>query len=103
VQVEVAVGDRLAGIVIGTAAGLSVWRLSRQTELLAHADLPGGAGDVRRDDVGCVPVQAAAGPVIPHGGPRVSVGGGLLHVAQRHARVETGRERITNRVEYLSS
>ena len=28
--------------------------------------------------------------VIPHGGPRVSVGGGLLHVAQRHPGVESG-------------
>jgi hypothetical protein len=43
--------------------------------------LPGGAGEVGGDDVGCVPVQAAAGPVVPHRGPRVSVGGGLVNVA----------------------
>jgi hypothetical protein len=29
--------------------------------------------------------------------------GGFLDVTQRHSSVETGRERITNRVEYLSS
>jgi hypothetical protein len=55
VHVEVAVSDRLVAIVIGTAAGPSAWRLGRQTELLAHADLPGGAGDIAW-------VQAAAGP-----------------------------------------
>jgi hypothetical protein len=99
VHVEIAVSDRLAAIVIGTATGLSAWRLSRQTERLARADLPGGAGHVCRDDVGSVPVQAAAGPVIPHAGPRVSVGGGLLNVAQRHARVEGGgNERVPQRV-----
>jgi hypothetical protein len=61
--------------------------------------LPGGAGDVGGDDVGSVPVQAAAGPVVPHCGSRVSVGGGLLHVAQRHASVERGGdERVSERV-----
>jgi hypothetical protein len=37
VHVGVAVSDRLAAIVIGTATGRSVWRLGRQTERLAHA------------------------------------------------------------------
>ncbi len=61
--------------------------------------LPGGAGDVGGDDVGSVPVQAAAGPVVPHCGSRVCMGGGLLHVAQRHASVETGGdERVPERV-----
>jgi hypothetical protein len=31
------------------------------------------------------------------------MGGSFLDVAQWHPRIETGRERITNRVEYLSS
>ena len=35
--------------------------------------LPGGACDVGGDDVGGVPVQAAAGPVVPHRGSRVSM------------------------------
>jgi hypothetical protein len=38
-----------------------------------------------------VPVQAAAGPVVPHRGPRIGVRGGLLHVAQGHSRVGRGR------------
>ncbi len=39
--------------------------------------LPGGARDVAG-----VPVQAAAGPVMPHRGPRVSMGRRFPHVAQ---------------------
>jgi hypothetical protein len=65
--------------------------------------LSGGAGEVGGDDVGGMPVQAASGPVIPHCGSRVSVGGGLLHVTERHTGIETGRERITNHAEYLSA
>src|SRR5271154_4611831 len=57
--------------------------------------LSGGAGEVGGDDVGCVPVQAAAGPVVSHGGARVSVGGCLLDVTERHAGVERrGDERV---------
>jgi hypothetical protein len=93
VHVRVALSDRLAAIVIGTATGLSVWRLGRQTERLVHADLPGGAGDVRGDDVGRVPVQAAGRPVVSHRGPQVRVGGGLLHVTQRHTGVESGGDK----------
>jgi hypothetical protein len=32
------------------------------------------------DDVGRVAVQAAAGTVVPHGGARIGMGGGFLHV-----------------------
>jgi len=46
--------------------------------------LPGGSGDVGGDDVGGVPVEGGAGAVVAHGGPRVGVRGGFLHVAQRH-------------------
>jgi hypothetical protein len=63
---------------------------SRQAELPTAAGLPGGARDVGGDDVGGVPVQAAASPVVPHRGPRVSVRGGLLDIAQRHAGIERG-------------
>jgi hypothetical protein len=63
---------------------------------------PGGACDVSGDDIGRMPVQAAAGPVIPHRGSRVSMRRGFLDVAQRDPSVETGRERITNHAEYLS-
>jgi hypothetical protein len=52
--------------------------------------LPGGAGDVRRDDVGGVPVQGRAGPVIAHRGSRVRVRGGFLHVSQRDPCVQGG-------------
>jgi hypothetical protein len=50
-----------------------------------------------------VPVQAASGSVVPDRGAEISMGGSFLDVAQWHPRIETGRERITNRVEYLSS
>jgi hypothetical protein len=82
VHVEVAVSDRLAVIAIGTATSLSVWRLGRQTERLAHTDLPGGAGDVGRDDVGRVPVQAAA----PHVCSRRSSGADLSHIYEARRR-----------------
>ena len=59
--------------------------------------LPRGARDVGGDDVGRVPVQAAAGPVIPHSRPRVCMRGGLLLVAQRHAGIESGGD-VSQRV-----
>ena len=73
VCVEVAVSDRLAVGVIGAAAALSVWRLGPPDGAASRWGLPGGAGEVGGDDVGRVPVQAAAGPVVPHGGSGVSV------------------------------
>jgi hypothetical protein len=78
---------------------LSVWRLGPPDGTASRYQLPGGAGNVSGDDVGGVPVQAAAGPVVPHRGPRVSMRSGLLNVAQRHARVEGGGdERVPQRV-----
>ena len=56
----------------------------------SRCELPGGACDVGGDDIGRMPVQAAAGPVVPNCGSRVGVGGGLLDVAQRHAGVQGG-------------
>jgi hypothetical protein len=56
----------------------------------ADARLPGSARDVSRDDVGGVPVQAAAGPVVPHRGSRIAMRGGFLHVAQRDPGVQSG-------------
>jgi hypothetical protein len=64
--------------------------------------LAGRACDVGGDNIGRVPVQAAAGPVISHRGPRVRVGGGFLHVAQRDPGIQTGREHCSNHAEYLS-
>jgi hypothetical protein len=46
--------------------------------------LPGGAGEVGGDDVGRVPVQAAAGAVVPHRGQGIGVRGGFLHIPQWH-------------------
>ena len=60
------------------------------------AVLPGGACEVGCDDVGCVPVQAAAGPVVPHPGARVSVRRCLLHVPQRHPSIETNWRAVMN-------
>ena len=48
-------------------------------------------------------VQVGACPVVTHRGARVGVTGGDLDVPEVHAGIETGRERFTNRVEYLSS
>jgi len=54
----------------------------------------GGAGEAGRNDVGSVPIQRNTGAVIPHSGPRVTVRGGFLNVAQRHAGVEGCRENV---------
>jgi hypothetical protein len=43
--------------------------------------LPGGTGDISGDNVGGVPVETAAGAVVSHGGPGISVGGGFLHIS----------------------
>jgi len=53
--------------------------------------LPGGTSEVGRDDVGRVPVQAAAGTVIPHGSPGIGVRGGFLDVPERHPIPELAR------------
>jgi hypothetical protein len=61
--------------------------------------LPGGSGDVGGDDVGGVTVEAGARPVLAHGGARVGVGRGFLHVPQRHPGIERrGDERVSQRV-----
>jgi hypothetical protein len=52
--------------------------------------LSGRPGDVGGDDIGGVSVQRGAGPVVAHGGVRVGVRGGLLHVAQRDSGVKRG-------------
>jgi hypothetical protein len=60
--------------------------------------LPGGTGEVGGDDVGGVPVQAAAGAVVAHRGARVGVRGGFLHVAERDPGVQRGGdERVPQR------
>jgi hypothetical protein len=59
-----------------------------------------GGGHVSGEDVVGAAVEVLAGSVLAHGGPRVSVAGGDLYVAQVYARVETGRERCSNRVEW---
>ena len=52
--------------------------------------LPGGTCEVGGDDIGRMPVKAAAGAVVSHRGPRVGMRGGLLNVPQRHSGVERG-------------
>src|SRR5262249_58486678 len=49
----------------------------------SRCELPGGASDIGGGDVGRMPVQAAAGAVISHRGPWVSMRGSFLDVAQR--------------------
>jgi hypothetical protein len=54
------------------------------------AGLPSGAREVGRDDIGRVPVQAAASPVIPHCRLRIGVRGGFLDIPQRYPGIERG-------------
>jgi hypothetical protein len=42
----------------------------------------GGAGDERGHDVGRVPVEGRAAPVVTHRGARIGMRGGFLHVPQ---------------------
>ena len=56
--------------------------------------LPGGAGEVGGDDVGRVPVQAPAGAVVPHHGPRIGVRGGLLYISQRDPGIQRDGVRL---------
>ena len=61
--------------------------------------LPGGARGIGSDDAGGMPVQAGTRTVIPHRGPGISVGGGLLHIAQRHPGIErSGDKSMPQRV-----
>lgn len=46
------------------------------------------ADEERRDDVGGAPIEVVPGPVIPRRGPRVSVPGEYLHVAQGDASIQ---------------
>jgi hypothetical protein len=63
------------------------WGCAGQAEFatgrLAKCRLPGRSGDVGGDDVSGVPVQGGSCPVVSHGGPRVGVGCGFLHITQR--------------------
>jgi len=63
---------------------------SGQAELLPVRFLPGGTSEISGDNVGRVPVQAAAGTVIPHGGAGIGVRGGFLDVTERNPGVEGG-------------
>ena len=51
--------------------------------------LPGGTSEISGDNVGRVPVQAAAGTVVPHSGAGIGARGGFPHaVRQQRDRVE---------------
>ncbi len=64
-----------------TMGQLRLAAVAASAELTTGADLPGGARNIRRDDISGMPVQAAPGPVVPHRSSGISVRGGLLHVA----------------------
>jgi len=86
-------------VVIGWLLACPPGGRNRQAGLCQAVWLPGSARDVGRDDIRGVPVQAPARPVVPDRGPRVSVGGSLLNVAQRHAGVlGSGDECVPERV-----
>src|SRR6516162_6932018 len=77
----------------------SAWPPSPPGGAAPWCRLPGGARDVRGNVIRSVPVQAAAGPVVPHHGSRISMGGSLLHVAQRDPGIERGgNKRVPQRV-----
>ena len=68
---------------------MSAWRLwPPGGAAVGRCGLPSGARDIRSDDVGGVPIQAASGPVIPDRGPRISMRGSFLDVAQWHPRIK---------------
>jgi len=72
---------------------------ARRWPPLASQSLPGGTSGVSGDDAGGVPIQAAAGAVVSHGGPGIGVRGGFLDVAERHPGVQGGGdERVPQRV-----
>jgi hypothetical protein len=50
----------------------------------------GGAGEVRGDDIGGVPIQRGPGAVVPHRDSWVGVAGGLVNISKRDADVERG-------------
>src|SRR5216683_5783774 len=75
--------------------------VSGEPELRETRARSGAGGHVGGGDVVRVAVEVLAGPVVTHRGARVGVGGGDLDISQVHARVKIGRERFTNRVEYL--
>jgi hypothetical protein len=60
---------------------LEVWPI--RLEGYQPPGLPGSAYEVGSHDVGGMLVQAAAGPVVSHRGPRVRMRGGFLDIAQR--------------------
>ena len=59
---------------------------------LACSCRPCCSRDEGGDDVGGVPVETAAGPVVSHCGSRVSVTGCLLHITQRDSRIKRGSD-----------
>src|SRR5260370_6497088 len=64
--------------------------VARAAESADAARLPGGSGEECGDYVGGVPVERGPATVVADRGARVSVGGGILHVAQRHASIQCG-------------
>ena len=70
---------------------------------MGSRSLPGGTGDVGGDDIGGMPVEAAAGTVVADRGPRIGVRGGFLDIPQGDASIETGREQCSNHAEKVSS
>ena len=50
--------------------------------------LAGGASEEGGDDVGRVALERHSSSVVPHGGARIRVTRGLLHVTQRHTGIE---------------
>src|SRR5215469_2631841 len=103
VRVVVAVSACLAPVVVARprVVRLAVWPPGGAVVDLRG--LPGGARDIRSHYVGSVPVQAAAGPVVGDRGSRVSMGGCLLDVAQRHPGIQTGSERFTSHAQWAWS
>ncbi len=73
-----------------SVAGNSARRFSLPGEVSGWPALPGGTGEVGDDEVGRVPVQAAATPFVPRRCPRAGMGSGFVRVAQRDLDIERG-------------
>jgi hypothetical protein len=103
--IEVAIRNHLSNRCRRAATGCPAVRLAAVAARRSYCQrvwLPCGTCDRGGDDIRGVPVQAAAGALVPHSGSRISMRGGFLHVAQRDPGIETGRERFTNHAEWVS-
>jgi hypothetical protein len=91
-HVEVTVRNCRAAVVIGRPRAVRLAAVAARRVTVSRRGYRAAPAMYAATILGGVPVQAAAGMAVPNGGSRVSVGGGLLHVAQRHCCAERGSD-----------